>query len=61
MDDGEVSLLSLLAALALGPELVPVRWGDSHRLHSPSPRVDSRGRAARHFLTNGMAVSMADV
>ena len=56
-----MSLLSLLAVLALGPELVPVRWGGSHRLRSLSPYVDELGRAVRHFLANGMAISMADL
>lgn len=54
-----MSLLSRLAALALGPELVPVRWGGSHHLHSPSPYVDALGCAVWHFLANGMAISMA--
>lgn len=61
MDDGEVSFLSLLAALALGPGLVPVGWGGRHRLRSPSPSVDALGHAARHFLADGMAISMADL
>lgn len=61
MDDGEVSLPSLRAALAPGPELVPTRWAGGHHLRSQSPYVDALGHAVRRFLADGMAVSMADL
>lgn len=61
MGDGEVSLLSLHAALAPGPELIPTQWAGGHRLRSPSPYVDALGCAVQHFLADGIAVSMADL